>query len=653
MEDTTMSLGALRLRREILYPLKPPPSAPGSSDVHVTTSLEQSQPVTTSVEPTPRSGDGSYPEVDRQAELEKVREENNKLVLVNNEIKQEIHHLKLERTHNNLSAGIYREKVIAMTTENANLKMENIGLKKLVKELQASQKPSGHISSKFLDRLQKTLQPQYHTLAKALQDNLFSWCLSETMEVVHGVNGPHIRNWHGRVQSVTEFGLELLPHQSASASAPTTVSVPFPFHTMLEGTEGWFLQSFVSYQSVIETQLNEVLDTEGWEAFTATSAIREETVSNISTNSVMVGKVKQYLQEAVSNRKRCVIDDLYTFLLYSSLRSAKSKRRDMPVLDKTDQIKRLKNKVLKNISGTDTLDFSHWRSANINDLTSDGSTPDFVTNGSTNMDRVEVLNRDSDDEEGDGENDSAFNYSILGIHRNEISIPVWIKFLGYNPLEDADNITEISFLSITRLDAWIATAVILATDKPPKGGGRQREFIRQFHNNFSAATYQFVHSVYQFVKYWLPAELTVGEEHGVVTKDDIKNLHREATVILYSPVDDTYYIAVKSAWFSEYISPNFGIVHDCFIAKLNTEWDCITELSPRSCHAPTYNAEQPSSASVSSPVQNVHLRQSTEADVQNDMEIQEYVDYELDDSTDSRPIEEVLAPETVPPMKRS
>lgn len=50
-------------------PAETPPSTPGSSNIHITTSLERSQPVTTSVQPTPRSGDESYPEVDRQTEL--------------------------------------------------------------------------------------------------------------------------------------------------------------------------------------------------------------------------------------------------------------------------------------------------------------------------------------------------------------------------------------------------------------------------------------------------------------------------------------------------------------------------------------------------------------------------------------------------------
>ena len=47
----------------------------------------------------------------------------------------------------------------------------------------------------------------------------------------------------------------------------------------------------------------------------------------------------------------------------------------------------------------------------------------------------------------------------------------------------------------------------------------------------------------------------------------------------FSPVENTYYIAVKSDWFTYYISPNVGVVHDCFIAKVLDDCSGIVALS--------------------------------------------------------------------------
>lgn len=318
-----------------------------------------------------------------------------------------------------------------------------------------------------------------------------------------------------------------------------------------------------------------LLEKPTWKEFNSVALVRDQTIKTISTNKPMILKMKQFLSDAVSNRKRNVRDELFQVLNYFGLRTAHDRRKHVPLFNKEEEISRVKkNLILKKDSG-DT-DFSHWRSAKIEDLTSDGSFPDILKEKNAVIDNSVHQGNG----EGQDDSDSVYNRSSLGIHRNEISFHIWTQFLGYNPLEDGDKIMDISFLSITRLDAWVATFVSLVLEKEVRGGGRQRDFSRVFHANYVAATYQFVGTVFNFVKYWFPSEVTVGNIDGVGTEEEIKNVDREATILLYSPVDDTYYVAVKSTWFTEYISSNVGVVHDCFIAKVVDNWSGIVALSP-------------------------------------------------------------------------
>ena len=94
---------------------------------------------------------------------------------------------------------------------------------------------------------------------------------------------------------------------------------------------------------------------------------------------------------------------------------------------------------------------------------------------------------------------SQYNRSVMGIHKNEIYFHVWKEFLGYNPILNQDRPAETTFLSITRLDAWIFTVVELLVENQQRGGARQRDFSRSFHNNFKEATYQFISSVFGYV----------------------------------------------------------------------------------------------------------------------------------------------------------
>lgn len=609
-----------------------------SAGAHVTTTSNSAQ----------RSADDSCIDGDVRKQLEKLQNNYNEVLVANNDYKQQLNRLKIAEAGNKIAVDVWKEKVSLLNREIAELKMENSGLHKLVHELQSSQKRSGKASSKFWDKIVKTVDPKYHALVKALHDHLSSWCAAESMEIVQGTTRTRRRKWDGRVQKVSEFGLPLLSQYNNSGSATTILCVPFPFAAVFESTELFYVQSFVSHQSILANELKVLLDTPAWNAFNTTEFVQNETIRTISTNSTMLQKVKQFLSETISNRKRNVMDDFFTYLSYFGLRSQHDRRKDTPLFDKEEEIKRAKAKLIQIIDGSEVIDYSLWRTADIEKLSCDGSVPDILTSNDAVIDKSLSLQPVPNNNDGENGDDSAFNCSILGIHRNQISFLLWIRFLGYNPLLNVDNIMDTSFLSITRLDAWIATAVTLLTDRKNRGGGRQRDFSRVFHENFISATYQFVERVYKFVKFWVPGELTIAAEDGVATPDEIKNLHRDATVILYSPHDATYYIAVNSSWFSQYISPNFGIVHDCFIAKFSKEWDSIIPLTAESSDLPD-NVPQPATTASASH-STATVRQDFQSDLLTDKPAPEYSDYDDDDRSDSRGAHVELAPDSVPPL---
>ena len=70
--------------------------------------------------------------------------------------------------------------------ENALLKAENDGLKKLVEQLQSKEDPTAKGPSKFIAKITKTVEKKYIPLVIAVQRHLSAVCTAETMEVVLG-----------------------------------------------------------------------------------------------------------------------------------------------------------------------------------------------------------------------------------------------------------------------------------------------------------------------------------------------------------------------------------------------------------------------------------------------------------------------------------
>lgn len=214
----------------------------------------------------------------------------------------------------------------------------------------------------------------------------------------------------------------------------------------------------------------------------------------------------------------------------------------------------------------------------ITELSCDGSFPEVLSDNDFPMDVSEPVEEESDNTET--ERSSKYHVSCLGLLKNELSFHLWSIYLGYNPRVEVSNPTEVSFLSLTRLDAWLSTVCQLLLPNEIRGGARQRDYNQLFQQNHVSAVSQLTSLIFEFVKYWVPDELCIQSVEGKTNREVVLGVTREATCILFSKQDNTYYISVKSNWFATYISPTMGLVHDCFIARISDDWDSITRLAP-------------------------------------------------------------------------
>ena len=168
--------------------------------------------------------------------------------------------------------------------------------------------------------------------------------------------------------------------------------------------------------------------------------------------------------------------------------------------------------------------------------------------------------------------------TIIGVLCNEVSIPVYHEFQGFNPVERDGSPVSTSFLTIPRLDAWIVTVVQLLVPRESRGGGRQKIFSDRFMNNFNIAVDQFVGRVREFVQYWAPHKLQIPYSDVPSYKGAILSTKRDITMVLFSEKFNIFFISVRHDWFSKFITPQLGSVHDCYIAKIEDDFKSIVLL---------------------------------------------------------------------------
>jgi len=494
-----------------------------------------------------------------QEELRQANEARDSALSVANEYKEKCSDLTKSVTHLKVNNELLVQKVSSLTSEITALKQECDGLKKLNMTLKATTATKHTHKAKFVDRVQKTLDDRYISLAILVDAKICKWAAAQTMEVVLSDN-----------TAKTFF-----------------MYVPLLVPQVLSSIDVFYIRSYDSVESVISSITSNILDTsEEWIAFCRSESQKTETLHALCTDKTLISRVKQSLSDSVSNRKRLVRDELFCCLKYFSLKSSHDRRHGQPLHSKVEEIKMVQDRLLDVSTSSTTAEsvtisaLSRWRTTRLEQLTSDGTFPEIFINRNFRQDEPQSLvEENSDDDDDITGKDDRYEFSCMGIHRNSLSFNLWTIFLGFDPYEDEDNVTEVSFYSIPRLDAWIATFIELSQENEQRGGGRQKLYSQTFARNMRHATFSLIDRVFNFVNYWCPHELTAPDPESGDPKATVLSLEREATILLHSQKTSTFYIAVKSSWFTDFISPNCGVVHDCVIAMISPDWRDIIQIT--------------------------------------------------------------------------
>ena len=485
------------------------------------------------------------------ADLEEVRKERDEAIASCNKYKLELQKLRVDLAHASTTTTILREKVELLQTELANERLEKKNLEILNTQLSQSSHNAGTKSSmRFMNKLTKSIDSKYISVASSVERSLHNWAQAETMEIIQTDDTVKRRNWTGRMTFVQEHGI---PSNSEGGSeSGNHLFVPTLITSVLNSSDVFYIRSFNSYADVLHHIVETTLRQPTWSAFASNEEVKANTIRSISTNPVMLNKVKQCLSDAISNRKRTVRDELFQLLRYFSLKTSHDRRKETPLFDKVEEISLVKQKLLGMQSQQDSSTFQHsvkdysrWRTLPLEELTCDGVVPDMFNDEDIKMDKPMAIEHAFDDENDEDlatttSNSETIQKTCLGLFTNPLSVHLLHMFLGYNPHSDMDNISETSIVVLTRLDAWIATVVQLLVPSEKLGGGRQRDYNHTFHQNHISAMHQLINNIYEFVNYWEPGELAVSNVVNNDYRAAVCNVNRTATRLLHFGLHNSY-----------------------------------------------------------------------------------------------------------------
>ena len=507
-----------------------------------------------------------------QVELSEVKAERDAALLAVNTYKEKFTTMEQQFHTEKLNNKILLLKIENSEEQLKNLKQERDGLTRLNIDLKDTVGSKQNHRYRFMDRLMRTLDDKFVSLALVVDSKILRWAQAETMEVKFTVESVKQREWAGRMVKVSEYGIQ----QGDTSNNQSYKFIPVLVPEVISCLDVFYIRSFNSIEAVLVRLTKDVLKEEAWKSFIENQSLVTNAVSSISTDKTMISRVKQSLSDSISNKKRAVRDELFCLLKYFALKSSHDRRKDKPLFTKAEEIRKAQTKLLPlGMDGKPNL--STWRMKTIDCLTSDSSVHPILEGRDFRKDDPEEY----DDGREKTEEDKIYCFTSLGILSNSIAFNIWVLFLGYNPYEDEDNVTEVSFFNIPRLDAWIATTVQLLEVNEQRGGGRQKNYNIRFAENMKLATFSLINQIYLFAKYWLPEELIVPT---TVPGDDfkhhvLKGVDREGTIVLHSERNKTFYIALTSEWFHDYISKNCGVVRDCFVAMVSRNWKSIIPIT--------------------------------------------------------------------------
>ena len=483
-----------------------------------------------------------------------------------NDAKVRIHNLESTERAQATQIRVLTEQVDRVTKENAGLRAENERLKKFNDELLLKvQSSSSKRARKTRDRLVNSVDRDKLGFLTAVNDRFAVFCRAEVSEVDPFSEEPR-RRWDLRGHIVNEGGIVV-------KSGQNVVPVP-PMETVKDAS--YYVKSFISEEHALRMLATVEMRNAAWQSQYNNEQDRTAIINEAAQNSALITTMKQKLSDTSSARKRFAKDGLYSFLGYSLLPSRVTVSGE-DISRKAEQIESARNRLVRTIGESSVLDYAWWRKASLQELRYsssndvDSSTAGTGADHATSSERLEL-----------------FSYSR--------AVKIFRDFLGGDkePLhsEGLFDTLEVSITSLARLDAWIASSVHALTMRSHEGlaeegisrggtelprgrsglqgGRRQSEYSLQYTQNLPLALDQIIGAVRRFVAYWVPNELIIPStsEDAEERRRAVLEMPREATLVLQIPTTQRMYISVRQEWFTQYISGDVGIVHDCYIAEI-------------------------------------------------------------------------------------
>lgn len=479
-----------------------------------------------------------------EEEVRQLNADKSRLSVLMNEYKVSANERAREVLNKEVLIKALQAEVMRVDKINIELKGTVHSIQKLNQELLKKMSDNNKSRGKYVDRMMKQVPAKYLGIALAVDQMMQKWCCKETCELDPNADR-NVRLWTNRAEVVLQNGIKM---QDGSMIVPTP-------YTFLCNGNNIYVPSINTEKDIICSLLRTELSSGESLQIYPCEPSRNAVVEEFYKIGTLESRLKQLLSDFCSGRKRAAKDRFFEVLGYSSLLSRVNLKDVGASERKETEISVAKNKLLKS-NRNGEIDMSWWRTANILEIQKRD-----VDNRAAHI----VESHDDDDE-------------MLVLFKNEIGPAVLHDFIGYVPQDGEGDIVEGTIMSIPRVDAWINSCVKLLMVKDYRGGGRQKEFNKMFSKYVKVATDQLIGKIRKFVEEWAPEELEVPECDVGEEEQSFREMEREATIVVTTSSPKKHFIAVKSKWFCQYIGVECGIIHDCYIAEISSDWKSVDKL---------------------------------------------------------------------------
>ena len=272
---------------------------------------------------------------------------------------------------------------------------------------------------------------------------------------------------------------------------------------------------------------------------------RKTFISKIARSPYMLGRVRRFTNDRVSNRKRLFKERFFELLGYDLI-SVRNIERMSPSekQNRDEQIKELQEKLL----GKD--DTSLWRMAPFKDL------------------KYSASELPSDESQ----------FSSDTLFQNVIGPQLLRSFFGFDP-NHCPGTLDSTILYLARLDAWIYTSIKLLNHRAKKGGDTQKIFQDTFAVFLKKAVLSIIQQIREVVSFSTQEELDKKEtETGTSENAAIESTWRESTIVRVMPGKEQFYLCVNPVWFKDHISRRLGNVRDAYIGWCGLDGSFFNEF---------------------------------------------------------------------------